>query len=137
MGEIDPVPYHDNVSHWLADRVTGKITEYSNNDGPWHIRLDFPGPPFTFNGQQCGLYTQRMLRNNRWKYIWNTTDIDELYNLKDDPHELENLIGEKKYSFILGELRKKLYDILLEQGDGLVKSDWMKHQLLENRKIDK
>jgi len=317
MGEIDPVPYQDNISHWLADRAIEKIEEYSDGKKPWHIRLDFPGPhlpcrpskefaqmykpedippwpsfeddfhnkpyiqkqllynwgiedytwadwsstvalyyatiseidhaigrmlqrleelgqaentiviyttdhgdmcgahrmidkhyvlyddvvrvpliirwpgvipagivrdefvyqfldipptileilgreipPFfigrslyrllkgesvedwrneavsTYNGQQFGLYTQRMIRSNDWKYIWNTTDIDELYNLKEDPHELNNLIGKEEYKPILTQLRKKLYETLLQEGDGLVKSGWLKQQLLNNKKID-
>jgi arylsulfatase A-like enzyme len=89
----------------------------------------------TYNGQQFGLYTQRMIRNNKWKYIWNTTDIDELYNLEEDPWELNNLIEENKYAGVVSELRKKLCKELLESGDGLLRSPWMSHQLLNNRKL--
>jgi len=90
----------------------------------------------TYNGQQCGLYTQRMIRNNEWKYIWNTTDIDELYDLRNDPHELYNVINEEENQGIVKELRRKLYEILLREGDGLVKSHWMRDQLLNNKKIN-
>lgn len=90
----------------------------------------------TYNGQQFGLYTQRMIRNNDWKYIWNTTDIDELYNLKNDPHELYNVIDQEQNQPLIRELRRKLYEILLREGDGLVKSPWMKNQLLNNKKIN-
>lgn len=38
-----------------------------------------------YNGQQFGLYTQRMIRDDRFKYVWNPTDVDEFYNLIDDP----------------------------------------------------
>lgn len=89
----------------------------------------------TYNGQQFGLYTQRMIRNNDWKYIWNTTDIDELYDLKNDPHELYNVIGQEQNLPIIKEMRRKLYETLLQEGDGLVKSSWMKNQLLNNKKI--
>ena len=65
----------------------------------------------TYNGQQFGLYTQRMIRNRRWKYIWNTTDMDELYDLKEkDPHELCNMIDRKEYMPVIEELRKRLYE---------------------------
>jgi len=47
----------------------------------------------TYNGQQLGLYTQRMIRNHQFKYIWSTTDVDGLYNLKKDPAEL--LMGKR------------------------------------------
>ena len=33
-------------------------------------------------GNQFGLYSQRMVRNRRWKYVWNLTAEDELYNLE-------------------------------------------------------
>ena len=90
----------------------------------------------TYNGQQFGLYTQRMIRNETWKYIWNTTDIDELYNLQEDPYELNNLIGNEEYKPIVNCLRKRLYEVLMEEGDGLVKSSWIKRQLLNNKKLD-
>jgi arylsulfatase A-like enzyme len=89
----------------------------------------------TYNGQQFGLYTQRMIRNSRWKYIWNTTDVDELYDLEKDPGELNNLIHEEGCSEILAELRKKLYEELIRVQDGLVKTGSLRVQLLEGRKL--
>ena len=89
----------------------------------------------TYNGQQFGLYTQRMIRNHDWKYIWNTTDIDELYDLRNDPYELKNCIDDISHQVILSELREKLYWQLYKEGDGLVRSDWLKTQLLKGRKL--
>lgn len=89
----------------------------------------------TYNGQQFGLYTQRMIRNSRWKYIWNTTDIDELYDLQTDPNELVNLINNPEHKSVLSELRTKLQDILENDGDELAKNIWIKHQLLNNNKL--
>ena len=43
-------------------------------------------------GLSQGLYTQRMFRDSRFKYIWNPTDLDELYDLQKDPYELINRI---------------------------------------------
>ncbi|RJP71880.1 MAG: GTP-binding protein, partial [Candidatus Abyssobacteria bacterium SURF_17] len=68
----------------------------------------------TYNGQQFGLYTQRMLRNDKWKYIWNTTDVDELYDMENDPDELKNLIHEEIHAPMVAEFRKKLYEELLK-----------------------
>ena len=89
----------------------------------------------TYNGQQFGLYTQRMIRNNKWKYVWNATDIDELYDLENDPGELNNLIYEESCRPILKELRQKLYEELLKDGDDLVKNSWFDAQLLNNKKL--
>jgi arylsulfatase A-like enzyme len=88
----------------------------------------------TYNGQQFGLYTQRMIRNREWKYVWNTTDVDELYDMINDPHELRNVIEHPANKSVVKELRKKLYNILLHDGDGLVHNSWMRDQLLEGRK---
>lgn len=89
----------------------------------------------TYNGQQFGLYTQRMIRNCRWKYVWNTTDVDELYDLESDPNELRNLIHEPEHMQVISGLRKKLYEVLERDGDELARSPWMKNQLLSNSKI--
>ncbi|HBQ63334.1 MAG TPA: sulfatase, partial [Clostridiales bacterium] len=80
--------------------------------------MDLPAPVFreyiisTYNGQQFGLYTSRMIRTRRWKYIWNTTDIDELYDLEQDPHELDNRIRSRDTKGIVEELRYLLYNEL-------------------------
>lgn len=88
----------------------------------------------TYNGQQFGLYTQRMIRNRHWKYIWNPTDIDELYNLDTDPAELTNVIHDG-HEFVVQSLREQLYAELMRCGDGLVNNEWMKRQLLDGRKL--
>ncbi|MDD9268854.1 sulfatase-like hydrolase/transferase [Paenibacillus sp. GCM10023248] len=88
----------------------------------------------SFNGAQFGLFTQRMIRTREWKYVWNCTDVDELYDLRSDPHELHNVIGHPGSRRITAELRKRLYHILLADGDGIVRNEWMRGQLLEGRK---
>lgn len=89
----------------------------------------------TYNGQQFGLYTQRMLRTTRYKYVWNTTDVDEFYDLDTDPGELVNAIYEPEYQAVINDYRSQLYDELYASGDGLVNNPWMKRQLLDGRKL--
>jgi len=36
-------------------------------------------------------YTNRMVRTKNFKFVYNPTDIDELYDLNEDPYELHNL----------------------------------------------
>lgn len=43
--------------------------------------------------------------------------VEALYDLKSDPHELNNLINEKSYDLIIKNLRKKLSDHLLKSID--------------------
>jgi arylsulfatase A-like enzyme len=87
-----------------------------------------------YNGAQFGLYVERMIRNNQWKYIWNLTDIDELYNLQKDKWEMENLISDSKYQGTLKHLRHELYKSLKKRHDPII--GWTgKPQLLEQEKL--
>jgi len=89
----------------------------------------------TYHGAQFGLYEQRMLRDRRFKYVWNPTDVDELYDLAADPWELRNLIGQSEYAETLRDMRQRLLARLTAQGDGIVRTDWMRRQLSEGRKL--
>ncbi len=86
------------------------------------------------NGQQFGFFNQRMLRGERYKYIWNLTDIDEFYDLVTDPGEKVNLIYEKEYSDIISDYRIKLLNLLKEQGDPFMNGGWLEGQLSNGRK---
>jgi len=43
-----------------------------------------------FNGVEV-YYTQRAVFTKDWKYVYNAYDFDELYDLRNDPHEMVNL----------------------------------------------
>lgn len=66
------------------------------------------------------LYTQRMVRWGRYKYVFNPADVDELYDLEEDPHELDNRAPWPKASGVLREGRKRLLEWMEETGDGLL-----------------
>ena len=85
-------------------------------------------------GNQFGLFSQRMVRNRRWKYVWNGTAEDELYNLDTDKGELHNLATAPECADVLARLRKRLWELMQETGDPLA-NFWIKRQLLEGRKI--
>jgi len=87
----------------------------------------------TYNGQQFGLYCERMITDGHIKYIWNLTDTDELYDLDNDPYELKNIIKEPEYSEKLTEMRHKLYHELERCSDPII--GWTKNQLLLGRKL--
>lgn len=88
-----------------------------------------------YNGQQYGLYVQRMIKDDNYKYVWNLTDIDEFYDLKNDPNELKNLIYDKKYDIELKRLRKELYYELIARKDPIVgKPTAAYRQLIEQKK---
>jgi arylsulfatase A-like enzyme len=80
-----------------------------------------------YYGCQMGWFTQRMLRTERWKYVWNATAPDELYDLRADPHELENLADADPEN-VLPDLRRRLADWLRDTDDSLA-NPWVLGQL--------
>ncbi|MEJ2279160.1 MAG: sulfatase-like hydrolase/transferase [Candidatus Lokiarchaeota archaeon] len=45
---------------------------------------------------------------DQYKYTWNEGYMDELYDLKEDPFELKNLVYDKTYTNILKEMKNRL-----------------------------
>ena len=58
------------------------------------------------------VYTQRIAITNRFKYVFNGFDIDECYDLADDPEEMRNLVtsGEKRAN--VDDMRARLYELM-------------------------
>ncbi len=83
----------------------------------------------TYHGNQLGLYSQRMVRNRQWKYVWNATAEDELYDLEADPAEMVNVVGKPEHSSLLQQLRQRLVSWMEEIDDPLL-NPWIKQQLL-------
>jgi arylsulfatase A-like enzyme len=68
--------------------------------------------PDAFYSQTKGnevYYTQRIVMTHEYKYVYNAFDFDEMYDLKKDPYEMNNLIHPDKFKddYNAGE-RKKL-----------------------------
>ena len=60
---------------------------------------------------------QRIIVRGRWKYVAAHLDMDELYDLEADPHELTNLVDAPEHSDVRAELRQKLIDHIERTGD--------------------
>ncbi|HHX43843.1 MAG TPA: sulfatase-like hydrolase/transferase [Chloroflexi bacterium] len=89
----------------------------------------------TYSGAQFGLYTQRMLRDRHWKYVWNPTDVDELYYLVEDPWEVVTRAPDPAWAHVLSDMRARLYERLRAQGDPLVGNESMRRQLVDGHKL--
>ena len=87
-----------------------------------------------YHGNQFGLYSQRMLRDARWKYVWNATAEDELYDLQADPGELHNRATDLACAPELERLRHRMVEWMEETGDRLL-NGWTRAQLIEGRKV--
>jgi arylsulfatase len=62
---------------------------------------------------------RKMVRTREWKYVHDPMgDLDELYDLVDDPWELENVAAGPAYRDVLAEMRMRLLDWSIETEDG-------------------
>jgi arylsulfatase A-like enzyme len=64
----------------------------------------------------------RLIVTNRYKYIWNEGDIDELYDLTKDPFELNNLINNAEYADLLIDMKSRLKNWRKKTGDNVRKN---------------
>jgi hypothetical protein len=52
-----------------------------------------------------------------YKYVKRLYEEDELYDLKEDPNEMDNRINDPKYSEILSKLKERLLTFYVETSD--------------------
>ncbi len=62
----------------------------------------------------------RLVTDNRFKYVWNQGDLDELYDLEADPYELINLIAHPDYADELARLKERLFRWMVETADPIL-----------------
>lgn len=60
---------------------------------------------------------QRVLWRDEWKFVFNGFDFDELYNLRDDPHELSNLAGDESHRALVESLMADVWRWVRDTGD--------------------
>ena len=58
------------------------------------------------------LITQRIAITDRFKYCFNGFDIDEMYDLRDDPEEMRNVASDSSYAKYAGDMRARLYEMM-------------------------
>jgi arylsulfatase A-like enzyme len=97
--------------HSLLDLLLGKSVDNWRDHlfYEYYWERNFPQTPTTFG-----------VRSKQWKYIhyhglW---DVDELYDLQNDPEEKYNLIDQPEFEPIQSELNRKMWD-WLESTDGM------------------
>ncbi|MRN27066.1 DUF4976 domain-containing protein, partial [Romboutsia ilealis] len=72
---------------------------------------------YKYNGHSFEI---RAIKKGRYKYSFIPQDIDELYDLENDPHEMENLSGDYYYQDIEQELKEKVLKHMMETEDYLI-----------------
>jgi len=83
----------------------------ANPQAPWSddVMCEFHGHRFPS--------THRMLRWDKFKYVFNAGDFDELYDLENDPAEMRNLIADPAHAGIADECRRRLLQWINNTGD--------------------
>ena len=100
--DLDPLPYEDGRS------LAPLFDDPRRGDWPDRILCAYYGGEF--------VYSQRMVITERYKYVFNAFDFDELYDLQEDPCEMRNLIADSETA---GELREMMYELCGRFGDPL------------------
>ncbi len=88
---------------------------------------------FAINHDEGGFYPIRMIRIGNFKLIINLFDMDELYNLEEDPYELENLINDTGYKSERDNLHKELISWMNDCRDPFRGRGWQEREW--NREI--
>ena len=55
---------------------------------------------------------QRIAITDRFKYVFNGFDIDELYDLREDPEEMHNAVYDPRYAAQTGDMRARMYELM-------------------------
>jgi arylsulfatase A-like enzyme len=71
-------------------------------------------------GTETGAYSMRMIRDRAYKFVYHPVgDMHELYDLRNDPGERENLINDPAAADVLAQLKSRLWEEMKAQGDPL------------------
>lgn len=65
--------------------------------------------------EQYGI--QRSVMTNKYKYVYNGFDFDELYDLEKDPFQINNLINEPEYRPVVKEMCEKMWSFAYKHKD--------------------
>ena len=86
---------------------------FLNNETP----ADWTDAVFTqFNGVEL-YYSQRSVKTEEYKYVYNGFDYDELYDLVADPHEMVNVAEDPAYNEIKHELVQRMWHFAAKEED--------------------
>lgn len=65
-------------------------------------------------------YSQRIVMDTHFKYVFNGFDTDELYDLRLDPHELENRAADPAYREVKRDLVRRMWRFAAREQDGRI-----------------
>jgi len=114
---------NQTITDWLElepgqDNLDSKslLPLVKNGDDGWNTPDEAYYQYEWYNGTWFGI---RTIRVPSYKFCFNPTAVSELYDLENDPYEIENVIDKKDFKNIQSELENRLLAHLLETEDPL------------------
>jgi arylsulfatase A-like enzyme len=74
---------------------------------------------FQTNGNEV-YGVQRSLLTEEWRFVFNAFDFDELYDLRRDPDQMENLAAKPEFRPVVKEMYRRLWEFALAHQDHLM-----------------
>lgn len=62
-------------------------------------------------------FGQRIVYKDQWKFVHNAFDVDELYDLSKDPHEMENLAETPSFAAVVADMCAVMWEYVRRTGD--------------------
>ena len=87
-----------------------------------------------FHGSHMGLYSMRLLRTERWAYVYQPNDIDELYDMETDPAQMKNLAQSPEHADVLARLKRRMVEWMDETEDH-IHNEWTVLWLTEDEHL--
>ncbi len=112
---LDLAPTFCSIAEGCMKGSDGKSLLSLLNGSTDELRDDFLAE---FHGHRFPV-GQRIVWWKDYKYVLNFADRDEMYHVKDDPEEMNNLIDDESVPEIRQELRTRMLRNLEESGDNL------------------
>ena len=119
------VPILNGEAEEIRDAVYceggARVEEIHTHENPYsHVPEHIYHPRITIQNQQPELHGKAvMLRTHDWKYVRRLYDTDELYDLKEDPDELKNLVNDPAHADVVREMRDRMLTWFLDTGDAV------------------
>lgn len=63
---------------------------------------------------------QRSILTDKWRFVYNGFDYDELYDMENDPGQMQNLATKDDYRGIVSEMYRRIWSFGLEHNEQLV-----------------
>ena len=120
---LEVPPGLDGRSLWPLLDGAGPDGQAVAGPGDWP---DDAYSQFFGHGEGRGLYDVRLLRTERYKFVYYPHDVDELYDEQADPWELTNLAELPEYHDLRESLQARLERRMAAAGDPL--RHWMKRR---------